>query len=64
MIAVADEAARRSIPFVVLERISEDFMQRHGSSIDEEGQHPLVLADDADPSSRSLHQTMSLNQGL
>ncbi|CAO2177366.1 unnamed protein product, partial [Urochloa humidicola] len=45
-LVVADEAAGRSVPFVFLERVREDFMQRYGSSIDEEGQHPL--ADDAD----------------
>jgi vesicle-associated membrane protein 72 len=45
-LVVADEAAGRSVPFVFLERVREDFMQRYGSSIDEEGLHPL--ADDAD----------------
>lgn len=45
-LVVADEAAGRSVPFVFLERVREDFMQQYGSSIDEEGQHPL--ADDAD----------------
>ncbi|KAJ1269641.1 hypothetical protein BS78_07G227300 [Paspalum vaginatum] len=45
-LVVADEAAGRSVPFVFLERVREDFMQRYGSSIDEEAQHPL--ADDAD----------------
>jgi vesicle-associated membrane protein 72 len=43
-LVVAEEAVGRSVPFVFLERIKEDFMQRYGSSIDEE--HPL--ADDAD----------------
>jgi uncharacterized membrane protein len=45
-LVVAEEALGRSVPFVFLERVREDFMQRYGSSIDEEGQHPL--ADDAD----------------
>ena len=45
-VVVADEAAGRSVPFVFLEKVREGFMQRYGSSIDEEGQHPL--ADDAD----------------
>lgn len=45
-LVVADEATGRSVPFVFLERVREDFMQRYGSSIDEEGQHPL--ADDAE----------------
>ncbi|XP_073118254.1 vesicle-associated membrane protein 727 [Elaeis guineensis] len=45
-LVVADESIGRSVPFVFLERVKDDFMQRYGSSIDDEGSHPL--ADDED----------------
>ncbi|XP_072969281.1 vesicle-associated membrane protein 727 [Typha angustifolia] len=45
-LVVAGEVVGRSIPFVFLERIKDDFMQRYGSSIGAEGSHPL--ADDED----------------
>ncbi|EHA8588356.1 putative Vesicle-associated membrane protein [Cocos nucifera] len=45
-LVVADESIGRSVPFVFLERVKDDFMQRYGSSIDDGGSHPL--ADDED----------------
>ncbi|XP_008788949.2 vesicle-associated membrane protein 727-like [Phoenix dactylifera] len=45
-LVVADESIGRSIPFVFLERVKDDFVQRYGSSIDDGGSHPL--ADDED----------------
>jgi vesicle-associated membrane protein 72 len=45
-LVVADEAAGRSVPFVFLERVKEDFMQRYGSIIDNQSQHPLADEDD------------------
>ncbi|XP_020260362.1 vesicle-associated membrane protein 727-like [Asparagus officinalis] len=45
-LVVADEAVGRSVPFVFLERVRDDFMKRYGSSISVEDQHPL--ADDED----------------
>ncbi|MQL75972.1 hypothetical protein Taro_008365, partial [Colocasia esculenta] len=38
----ADEASGRSIPFVFLDRVKDDFMQRYGASIDAGGCHPLA----------------------
>ncbi|KAG9459011.1 hypothetical protein H6P81_003519 [Aristolochia fimbriata] len=45
-LVVADEATGRSVPFVFLERIKEDFMKRYGPSIDASDQHPLADDDD------------------
>ncbi|XP_068658518.1 vesicle-associated membrane protein 727-like [Aristolochia californica] len=45
-LVVADEATGRSVPFVFLERVKEDFVKRYGASIDASDQHPL--ADDED----------------
>lgn len=45
-LVVADESIGRSVPFVFLEQVKDDFMQRYGSSIDDGGSHPL--ADDED----------------
>jgi hypothetical protein len=42
-LVVADEAAGRSLSFVFLERVKEDFMQRYGSIIDNQS-----LADEDD----------------
>ncbi|WOK94643.1 Synaptobrevin domain-containing protein/Longin domain-containing protein [Canna indica] len=47
-LVVADEAVGRSIPFVFLERVKDDFMQRYGASIEGEGAHPLADDDDDD----------------
>ncbi|WCJ19103.1 vesicle-associated membrane protein 727 [Euphorbia peplus] len=44
-LAVADESSGRSLPFVFLDRVKDDFKQRYGSSISNEV-HPL--ADDED----------------
>ncbi|EAZ07996.1 hypothetical protein OsI_30258 [Oryza sativa Indica Group] len=61
-LVVADEAVGRSVPFVFLDRVKEDFMQRYGSSIDEEGQHPL--ADDADDDDFLLEDRFSIAYNL
>jgi Regulated-SNARE-like domain len=47
-LVVADEGVGRSVPFVFLERVKEDFMQQYGSAIgdEEEGPHPLADEDD------------------
>ncbi|XP_072994812.1 vesicle-associated membrane protein 727-like [Typha latifolia] len=47
-LVVADEAIGRSMPFVFLERVKDDFMQRYGSSIGAGGPHPLADEDDDD----------------
>nr|CAD1817904.1 unnamed protein product [Ananas comosus var. bracteatus] len=41
-LVVADEVVGRSLPFVFLERVKDDFMQRYGSSIGSEDPHPLA----------------------
>ncbi|MQM09448.1 hypothetical protein Taro_042319 [Colocasia esculenta] len=41
-----DEASGRSIPFVFLDRVKDDFMQRYGASIDAGGCHPLADEDE------------------
>ncbi|ONK57141.1 uncharacterized protein A4U43_C10F17030 [Asparagus officinalis] len=45
---VADEAVGRSVPFVFLERVRDDFMKRYGSSVNVEDPHPLADEDDDD----------------
>ncbi|XP_020088694.1 vesicle-associated membrane protein 727-like [Ananas comosus] len=47
-LVVADEAVGRSVPFVFLERVKDDFMQRYGSSIGSEDPHPPVDEEDDD----------------
>lgn len=44
---VANEASGRSIPFVFLERVKDDFMQRYGASIEGDS-HPLADDDEDD----------------
>ncbi|OAY39037.1 vesicle-associated membrane protein 727 [Manihot esculenta] len=46
-LAVADELSGRSMPFVFLERVKDDFKQRYGASIKNET-HPLADDDDDD----------------
>ncbi|KAL0917488.1 hypothetical protein M5K25_012553 [Dendrobium thyrsiflorum] len=45
---VTDEAVGRSMPFVFLERIRDDFMRRYESSINADGSHPLIDEEDDD----------------
>ncbi|KAG0502759.1 hypothetical protein HPP92_002831 [Vanilla planifolia] len=45
-LVVADEAAGRSVPFVFLERVRDDFIRRYESSINTESSHPLADEDD------------------
>ncbi|XP_042482757.1 vesicle-associated membrane protein 727-like [Macadamia integrifolia] len=47
-LVVADEAVGRSMPFVFLERVKDDFKQRYGASIGNESTHPLADDDDDD----------------
>ncbi|KAE8709750.1 coatomer subunit delta [Hibiscus syriacus] len=47
-LVVADESVGRSVPFVFLERVLDDFKQRYGASIRNEGSHPLAAAADDD----------------
>lgn len=44
-LVVADESTGRSVPFVFLERVKDDFKKRYGSSIKNDGD-PHPLADD------------------
>ena len=45
-LVVADESVGRSVPFVFLERVQDDFKQQYGASIRNEGPHPLADDDD------------------
>ncbi|GAB2276896.1 hypothetical protein Dimus_011607 [Dionaea muscipula] len=47
-LVVADEASGRSLPFVFLERVKEDFKQRYAASIKVDDPHPLADEDDSD----------------
>ncbi|XP_057424651.1 vesicle-associated membrane protein 727 [Lotus japonicus] len=47
-LVVADESVGRSVPFVFLERVKDDFMQRYGASIKNASDHPLADDDDDD----------------
>ncbi|KAK4385450.1 Vesicle-associated membrane protein [Sesamum angolense] len=47
-LVVADESMGRSVPFVFLERVKDDFKQRYGDSIKRDGPHPLADDDDED----------------
>ncbi|EEF46598.1 vesicle-associated membrane protein 727 [Ricinus communis] len=46
-LVVADESTGRSVPFVFLERVKDDFKQRYGAGINNEA-HPLADDDDDD----------------
>ncbi|KAL0866462.1 hypothetical protein Bca101_045580 [Brassica carinata] len=45
---VADESTGRSVPYVFLERVKEDFMKRYGASIRNDEPHPLADDDEDD----------------
>ncbi|KAF8396376.1 hypothetical protein HHK36_017993 [Tetracentron sinense] len=47
-LVVADEAVGRNVPFVFLERVKDDFIQRYGASIGSEDTHPLADEEDDD----------------
>lgn len=47
-LVVADESVGRSVPFVFLERVKDDFKQRYGASIRNEESHPLADDDEDD----------------
>lgn len=47
-LVVADESMGRSIPFVFLEKVKEDFKQRYGASIKSGDPHPLADDEDED----------------
>lgn len=47
-LVVADESMGRSIPFVFLERVKDDFKQRYGATIKNDDPHPLADDEDED----------------
>ncbi|CDO99918.1 unnamed protein product [Coffea canephora] len=47
-LVVADESMGRSVPFVFLERVKDDFKKQYGASIKTDGSHPLADDDDDD----------------
>lgn len=47
-LVVADESLGRSVPFVFLERVKDDFKQLYGASIKPDGPHPLADDDEDD----------------
>ncbi|KAM7526770.1 hypothetical protein LguiA_016672 [Lonicera macranthoides] len=47
-LVVADETLGRSVPFVFLEKVKDDFKQRYGASIRSDESHPLADDDDDD----------------
>ncbi|KAG1331700.1 vesicle-associated membrane protein [Cocos nucifera] len=47
-LVVTDESIGRSVPFVFLERVKDDFMQRYRSGINDGGSHTLADDDDDD----------------
>ncbi|KAG6510167.1 vesicle-associated membrane protein 727-like [Zingiber officinale] len=47
-LVVADEVVGRSLPFVFLERVKNDFIQLYGASIGGGGPHPLAGEEDDD----------------
>lgn len=47
-LVVADESMGRSVPFVFLERVKDDFKKQYGASIKTDGPHPLADDDDDD----------------
>ncbi|XAR53518.1 hypothetical protein NMG60_11022106 [Bertholletia excelsa] len=47
-LVVADESLGRSVPFVFLERVKDDFKQRYGGSIRSDDAHPLADDNDED----------------
>ncbi|KAG6417375.1 hypothetical protein SASPL_119529 [Salvia splendens] len=47
-LVVADESMGRSIPFVFLERVKDDFKQRYGASFKSDDPHPLEDDEDED----------------
>ncbi|KAL8551884.1 hypothetical protein ACS0TY_000795 [Phlomoides rotata] len=61
-LVVADETMGRSVPFVFLERVKEDFKQRYGASIKNDGPHPL--ADDADEDDELFEDRFSIAYNL
>lgn len=47
-LVVADESTGRSVPYVFLERVKEDFKKRYGASIKIDEPHPLADDDEDD----------------
>lgn len=47
-LVVADEGVGRSVPFVFLEKVRDDFMRRYESRITGESSHPLIDDEDDD----------------
>lgn len=63
-LVVADEGVGRSVPFVFLDRVKEDFMQRYGSAIGDEEGGPHPLADDADEDDDLFEDRFSIAYSL
>lgn len=47
-LVVADEGAGRSLPYVFLDRVKDDFKQRYAGSIKDGDAHPLADENDSD----------------
>lgn len=47
-LVVADEGAGRSLPYVFLDRVKDDFKQRYAGSIKSDDAHPLADENDSD----------------
>lgn len=47
-LVVADEGAGRSLPYVFLERVKDDFKQKYAGSIKSDDAHPLAEENDSD----------------
>lgn len=65
-LVVADESMGRSIPFVFLERVKDDFKQRYGATIKNDDPHPLAdpLADDEDEDDDLFEDRFSIAYNL
>ncbi|XP_078152878.1 vesicle-associated membrane protein 727 [Carex rostrata] len=63
-LVVADEGVGRSVPFVFLDRVKEDFMQRYGLAIGDEEGGPHPLADDADEDDDLFEDRFSIAYSL
>lgn len=63
-LVVADEGVGRSVPFVFLDRVKEDFMQRYESAIGDEEGGPHPLADDADEDDDLFEDRFSIAYSL
>lgn len=63
-LVVADEATGRSVPFVFLERVKDDFKQKYGASINSDSSHPLADDDDDDEDDYLFQDRFSIAYNL